>query len=64
MTDAQSLLDARAFLLSHRERYDEAYRSFRWPVLVRFNWALDWFDRHADGKARLALWLLHDEAPE
>lgn len=35
---------ARDFLLAHPTDYATAYRDFRWPVLDRFNWALDWFD--------------------
>ncbi len=35
---------ARDLLLAHRSDYDTARRDFRWPVLDRFNWALDWFD--------------------
>ena len=34
----------RDFLLLHREDYAAAYAGFTWPVLERFNWALDWFD--------------------
>jgi acetyl-CoA synthetase len=37
---------ARDFLLAHRLDYRAAYDGFRWPVLDRFNWALDWFDAH------------------
>ncbi len=39
-----NLKAARDFLLAHRAEYDTAYRDFRWPVLEKFNWALDWFD--------------------
>jgi acetyl-CoA synthetase len=63
MGAAQPFLDARAFLLARRERYDEAFRDFRWPVLDRFNWALDWFDAYARGNDRPALWLVSDGAP-
>lgn len=35
---------ARDQLLATREDYDAARAGFRWPVLGRFNWALDWFD--------------------
>jgi acetyl-CoA synthetase len=55
---------AREYLLAHRDRADEACRGFRWPVLDRFNWALDWFDAHARGNDRLALWLIRDGAPD
>jgi acetyl-CoA synthetase len=64
MHAAQPFLDAREFLLARRERYDEAYRDFRWPALDRFNWALDWFDAYAAGNDRPALWLVSDGAPE
>jgi acetyl-CoA synthetase len=56
--------DARAVLLAHREQYDEAYRSFRWPKLDRFNWALDWFDPYAVGNPSPALWLVGDDGSE
>jgi acetyl-CoA synthetase len=55
---------AREFLLAHRERYDDAYRGFRWPALDRFNWALDWFDAHALDNHRTALWLIADGRPD
>jgi acetyl-CoA synthetase len=35
---------ARDLLLRHRTDYDAARRSFAWPELDEFNWALDWFD--------------------
>jgi len=60
----QAFQEARRFLLDRRERYDEAIRDFRWPVLDRFNWALDWFDVHARDNARPALRLVRDAAPE
>ena len=41
---AAAFIEARDFLLAHREDYERAYREFRWPVLDRFNWALDYFD--------------------
>jgi acetyl-CoA synthetase len=56
--------DARAFLLARQDRSDIACRDFRWPVLDRFNWALDWFDTYAEGNTHPALWLVHDEEPE
>ncbi|MFJ5681817.1 AMP-binding protein [Streptomyces sp. NPDC093099] len=40
---------ARDFLLAHREDYATAYAGFDWPRPERFNWALDWFDRIAEG---------------
>lgn len=55
---------ARDFLVSHREDYETAYREFRWPVLDRFNWALDWFDMIADGNGRTALHIIEDYGAE
>ena len=48
-------LHARDLLLRHRESLDDARREFRWPVLDRFNWALDHFDRLAEGNETPAL---------
>jgi acetyl-CoA synthetase len=57
---AEPFLKARDFLFAHREDYDTAYREFRWPVLDRFNWALDYFDRMACGNDRPALWIVNE----
>jgi len=35
---------ARKFLLANRTDYATAYRDFRWPIMEKFNFALDWFD--------------------
>ena len=51
MSSTETFRRARDFLVAHREDYETAYRDFRWPVLDRFNWALDWFDVIADGNA-------------
>ena len=64
MRAAAPFVDAREFLLARRDRYADAYRDFRWPVLDRFNWALDWFDAYAAGNDRPALWLVADDAPD
>ncbi|MGI4943904.1 MAG: AMP-binding protein, partial [Janthinobacterium lividum] len=47
--------EARATLLRHRDDHDAACRDFRWPVLDRFNWALEHFDRLAVGNEAPAL---------
>src|SRR6516225_3165989 len=56
---------ARDLLLAHREDYDAARRSFAWPSLDEFNWALDWFDviaaEHPD---RPALRILSDDGSD
>jgi acetyl-CoA synthetase len=56
--------EARSLLLQLRERHDDAVRDFRWPVLDRFNWALDWFDRYARNNSRPALRLVRDGADD
>jgi acetyl-CoA synthetase len=55
---------SRDFLIQHREDYQAAYRGFRWPVLDRFNWALDWFDIMAEGNGRTALHLVEEYGAE
>jgi acetyl-CoA synthetase len=64
MTSTDRFRRARDFLVQHREDYETAYREFRWPVLDRFNWALDWFDIVADGNERLALHLVEEDGRE
>ena len=61
---AASFLEARDFLLAHREDYETAYRDFRWPALDRFNWALDYFDPMARGNGRPGLWLADEGGGE
>ena len=61
---AAAFLQARDFLFTHRTDYDTAYRDFRWPVLDRFNWALDYFDRMADGNDQPALWIVNEGGGE
>ena len=55
---------ARDFLQRHRDDYETAYREFRWPVLDRFNWALDWFDVLAEGNRQTALHIVEDDGRE
>ncbi len=61
---ATAFIEARDFLLAHREDYQRAYREFRWPVLDRFNWAIDFFDPMARGNQRPALWIVEDGGTE
>jgi acetyl-CoA synthetase len=65
-TDATiAFRQARDFLLAHREDYDTAYRSFRWPALTRFNYATDWFDvMAAEQGSKVALWLVEEDGCE
>jgi acetyl-CoA synthetase len=55
-----AFLQARDQLLTLREDYETAYREFRWPILDRFNWALDYFDDMAKDNRRPALWIADD----
>ncbi|MGH7093677.1 MAG: AMP-binding protein, partial [Stellaceae bacterium] len=59
-----AFLEARDFLLAHRTDYAAAYRGFRWPVLDRFNWALDYFDPMARGNRATALWIVTEGGGE
>jgi acetyl-CoA synthetase len=54
-------LGARDFLIARRDDYETAYRDFAWPRPMEFNWALDYFDRYAEGNRRTAL-CIADEA--
>jgi acetyl-CoA synthetase len=55
---------ARDFLILHRADYDYATREFKWPELVNFNWALDYFDPMAEGNNNLALWISDEGGKE
>jgi acetyl-CoA synthetase len=57
-------LHARDVLLRHRTDYVRAYAEFRWPALDRFNWALDYFDRIAEGNSALALWIVEEDGSQ
>jgi acetyl-CoA synthetase len=61
---ATDFIAARDFLLANREDYERAYRDFRWPVLDRFNWALDYFDPMAAGNNRPGLWIVDEGGSE
>ena len=69
MSALDAFLQARDFLLRHREDYTTAKRDFRWPALTHFNWALDYFDVQArDAQARgndaPALWIVEEDGSE
>src|SRR3989441_4602964 len=59
-----AFLKARDFLLRHRADYDTAVRDFRWPVLDRFNWALDYFDAMATGNDLPGLHIVGEDGTE
>ena len=63
-TDVGAFLDAREFLLAHRDAYDHAYAHFQWPRLDRFNWALDYFDALSRGNDRTALRIVRDDGSD
>jgi acetyl-CoA synthetase len=52
---SDEFIRTRDFLLAHREDYEAAFRDFTWPRPQQFNWALDYFDRYAEGNRRTAL---------
>ncbi|MBK8909120.1 MAG: AMP-binding protein [Rhodospirillales bacterium] len=64
MTETNAFLQARDFLVRHREDYETAYRDFKWPELTAFNWALDYFDVYARGNERPALWVVNADGSE
>jgi acetyl-CoA synthetase len=63
-TATQEFLNARNFLLRHRNDYDVAYRDFRWPRLEHFNWALDVFESQARNNHTPALWVVEEDGQE
>ena len=64
MDSTTPFLQARDFLLRHREDYDTACRDFRWPVLDEFNWALDYFDVMARGNESAALHIVVEDGSQ
>src|SRR5262245_50858677 len=64
MSSARAFLEARDFLLAHREDYTRAVEGFRWPELSTFNWALDYFDAFAEHNLRTALWCVDENGAE
>jgi acetyl-CoA synthetase len=60
----QAFAQARQQLLQWRGQHATAMASFRWPELQQFNWALDWFDVHAQGNHRPALWVVNEDGSE
>jgi len=60
----ERFIQARDFLQQHRTDYATAYRDYRAPELDEFNWALDYFDKHAEGNATPALWVVDEDGSE
>ena len=59
-----AFLAARDLLLDARIDYGRAVREFQWPVLDRFNWALDYFDYIARANDRPALHVVDEGGTE
>jgi acetyl-CoA synthetase len=64
VNSANEFLAARDFLLAHRDDYERAYRSFRWPKLDEFNWATDFFDVQANDHGRTALRIVEQDGSD
>jgi acetyl-CoA synthetase len=64
MTPTETFLDARNFLIAHRDDYAAAYAGFEWPRFSYFNWALDYFDPFARGNLETALWVVGEDGSE
>lgn len=64
MAAFDDFINARDFLLKNRDDYETAYRDFKWPVLDKFNWALDYFDTIAQGNQNLALWVVNEDGDQ
>ncbi len=52
--DAKKFFNLRDFILNAKS-YEEAVNGFQWPRLTKFNWALDYFDKIAEGNNKPAL---------
>ncbi|MFD5559972.1 AMP-binding protein [Kitasatospora griseola] len=63
-TSAANFHAAREVLWQHATDYDTAYRTFQWPELGEFNWALDHFDPMARGNDKPALWVVEADGSE
>ncbi len=63
MSEVDSFLKAREVLLNAKS-YQEAVENFKWPVISKFNWALDYFDKIAEGNDKPALIFAHENGEE
>jgi acetyl-CoA synthetase len=64
MTPYERFTTARDFLQQHRTDYATACRDYQPPRLDNFNWALDFFDREAQGNDTAALWVVDEDGTE
>lgn len=62
--DTEAFLRARDLLLASRGDHAKAVNEFHWPKLAEFNWALDYFDAHAQGNDAPALWIVESDGTE
>jgi acetyl-CoA synthetase len=60
MTPTEQFLRARDVLLKNAQNLERARAEFRWPELVDFNWANDWFDVQARGNHATAIKIVSD----
>ncbi len=64
MKEREAFLQARDYLLQHREDHAGACAGFQVADMECFNWALDHFDRYAQGNDRPALWIVEEDGAE
>jgi len=64
MSIGTDFVNARDFLLAHRNQYGAALRGFSWPRMDRFNWALDYFDRMAADNGKPGLWIVEEDGTQ
>jgi acetyl-CoA synthetase len=64
MNELERFLSCRDLLLQHRSDYEAAFKAFEWPVLERFNWALDYFDGIARDNPAPALHIVEDSGQQ
>ncbi|NMD56533.1 MULTISPECIES: AMP-binding protein [Tsukamurella] len=60
----RDFLAARDLLVELADDYDAARERFSWPQLDEWNFALDWFDRVAEGNDSPALWIVEEDGSE
>lgn len=60
----RDFLEARDLLVTLAEDYAGARDRFTWPKLDEWNFALDWFDRIAEGNDAPALWIVEEDGAE
>ena len=64
MSIGADFLKARDYLLAHRNQPALVRRDFIWPLMDRFNWALDYFDVMAADNTNLALFIAEEDGTQ